>query len=348
MEFLCSLWIPSKISLLVEAEARILQRCEVDLYNVPITFRNSSDLYIHTLEKTHKCKTGTNETLVLCHGYGQGIGAWYRNVNQLGKHFDLYAVDWLGFGNSSRPPGGPRGLGVDATEEWFIDSLEAWRVRKNITQFNLCGHSLGGYLSVCYAEKYPQHVKRLILSSPVGIPDPEYQPDIEEFVKTQPLARRLMFQTVKNLWENGTTPGGVVRRFGPLGKVLIAKYTSKRFTDDNDKESLADYLYHNVAATQISGECAINELLTVGAWAKKPLHKRLLKLDPTIPIAFIYGAHDWMDHRHAVRVMNESKALGSQQRLTCQIVQDAGHQIHLDNPPGFHEAVINAVTSEMR
>jgi pimeloyl-ACP methyl ester carboxylesterase len=29
----------------------------------------------------------------------------------------------------------------------------------------LCGHSLGGYLSFAYAERYPQHVDRLILGT---------------------------------------------------------------------------------------------------------------------------------------------------------------------------------------
>ena len=31
----------------------------------------------------------------------------------------------------------------------------------------LCGHSLGGYLGVAYAEKYPQRLERLVLISPV-------------------------------------------------------------------------------------------------------------------------------------------------------------------------------------
>lgn len=34
----------------------------------------------------------------------------------------------------------------------------------------LCGHSLGGYLSVCYAEKYPQRIDKLVLASPVREP----------------------------------------------------------------------------------------------------------------------------------------------------------------------------------
>src|SRR5436190_476918 len=37
------------------------------------------------------------------------------------------------------------------------------------------GHSLGGYLSVNYCLKYPSHVDRLILVSPVGVPNNPYE-----------------------------------------------------------------------------------------------------------------------------------------------------------------------------
>lgn len=35
----------------------------------------------------------------------------------------------------------------------------------------LVGHSLGGFLSACYALKYPERVEKLILVSPVGLPE---------------------------------------------------------------------------------------------------------------------------------------------------------------------------------
>ena len=34
----------------------------------------------------------------------------------------------------------------------------------------LVGHSLGGYLAVAYAERFPERVERLVLLSPVGLP----------------------------------------------------------------------------------------------------------------------------------------------------------------------------------
>ncbi len=42
---------------------------------------------------------------------------------------------------------------------------------KEFSNFYLIGHSFGGYISGNYATQYPQHIKKLILISPIGIRD---------------------------------------------------------------------------------------------------------------------------------------------------------------------------------
>lgn len=61
------------------------------------------------------------------------------------------------------------------------------------------------------------------------------------------------------------------------------------------RQAMGDYLYHNLAATDGSGERALNQILKPGAWARSPLRHRLPKIDSSIPIHFIYGDNDWMD-----------------------------------------------------
>lgn len=55
-------------------------------------------------------------------------------------------------------------------EDQFVDSLEKWRETMKLEKIVLVGHSLGGFLSACYALKYPERVEKLILVSPVGLP----------------------------------------------------------------------------------------------------------------------------------------------------------------------------------
>ena len=35
----------------------------------------------------------------------------------------------------------------------------------------MAGHSMGGYVSTCYALRYPEEIHKLLLLSPVGVPE---------------------------------------------------------------------------------------------------------------------------------------------------------------------------------
>ena len=120
------------------------------------------------------------ENLVMLHGYGAGLGFFYKNFEGLSrvKGWKLYALDMLGMGRSSRPPfkvhAKDQAGKIAEAENWFVDALEEWRLLKKIDKFTLLGHSMGGYMAVAYALKYPGHLNKLILASPVGIPEDPY------------------------------------------------------------------------------------------------------------------------------------------------------------------------------
>ncbi|KAI9683438.1 MAG: hypothetical protein M1829_005510 [Trizodia sp. TS-e1964] len=120
------------------------------------------------------------ENLVMLHGYGAGLGFFYKNFEGLSRvqGWKVYGLDLLGMGRSSRPPfrvlAKDREAKITEAENWFIDALEEWRIIRKIDRFTLLGHSLGGYMAVAYALKYPGHLKKLILASPVGIPEDPY------------------------------------------------------------------------------------------------------------------------------------------------------------------------------
>ena len=122
----------------------------------------------------------TDQNLVMLHGYGAGLGFFYKNFEGLSRihGWRVYALDLLGMGRSSRPPfklkSKDRQASIIEAEAWFIDALEEWRIQREIDRFTLLGHSLGGYIAVAYALKYPGHLNKLILASPVGIPEDPY------------------------------------------------------------------------------------------------------------------------------------------------------------------------------
>ncbi|KAE8232628.1 hypothetical protein CF326_g2336 [Tilletia indica] len=128
---------------------------------------------------------GTPETkpgetkIVLLHGYGAGTAFFFQNLRSLASipNSRLFALDWLGMGRSSRPPfhipNSVTKQGVEArvkaAESFFVDSLEEWRQKMELERMTLVGHSLGGYLTIAYALRYPHRVDKIVLISPAGI-----------------------------------------------------------------------------------------------------------------------------------------------------------------------------------
>ncbi|KXS09185.1 alpha/beta-hydrolase [Gonapodya prolifera JEL478] len=259
-------------------------------------------------------ETQEKRTFVMAHGYGAALGFFYRNFYGLSllDGYRIMAFDWLGMGNSSRPPF-PKNNDPQKAEQWFVDSLEAWRQASNIDKMVLCGHSLGGYLSAAYALQHPDRVSKLILVSPVGVPPlpPEFQ--LPGWIRT--------------LWSWNFTPHGI-------------RYTDRRFNflDDADGKDMKQYLYHTMALRG-SGEYALGSILLPGAFAKRPLADRLAGLK--VPCTFVYGSHDWMDYRHALGVADSIPGL-----VKIVRVPEAGHHLYLDNPPAFNEVILAEMLEE--
>lgn len=94
-------------------------------------------------------KDESKKNLVIAHGFGAGLGFFYRNYPQLSRlpNYNVFAIDWLGMGNSSRPSfprkSSNEQANIKQADEFFTSSLEAWRIRMKIDKMTLVGHSLG-------------------------------------------------------------------------------------------------------------------------------------------------------------------------------------------------------------
>jgi cardiolipin-specific phospholipase len=258
----------------------------------------------------------TEETLVMIHGYGAGLGFFYKNFEPISRvpGLKLYALDMLGMGNSTRPPfkiqAKTREEKVREAEDWFIDALEEWRKIRKIERFTLMGHSLGGYLAVSYAIKYPGHLKKLILASPVGIPEDPYavnsaMPEPEESTlaneftqdqtsvtepgklsngavsapanKVSPNApKRPLPSWLVWLWDANVSPFSIVRMSGPLGPRFVSGWSSRRFNHlpPEEAQALHDYSF-SIFKQRGSGEYALAYILAPGAYARSPVINRI-------------------------------------------------------------------------
>lgn len=96
------------------------------------------------------------ETLVLLHGFMEDLTIWDDMERYLSEDFQLVKVDLPGFGKSE-PIAEIQTMDIIAEEvKKLMDDLE-------VTDFHLLGHSMGGYVALAFAEKYPQSLRSLSL-----------------------------------------------------------------------------------------------------------------------------------------------------------------------------------------
>lgn len=270
-----------------------------------------------------------------------GGAYFYRNFSGLGQAFrNIYALDLLGWGLSSRPTVSKQFKTSLDAEDWYVESIEAWRKVEKIPKMHLVGHSMGGYMAVAYAERYPERIQTLTLLSPVGVPEEDME-EIAEKRRNHSWTFRLVGVIFRNLF-SGVSPGDLIRSVpNNFARQKCLDYVTERIpdiTDPKEQKALADYLYFNNAHAA-SGERLLPLFLTQNAFAKDPLIHRIPRL--RIPqCTFLYGAHDWMDVQGGIATKDQCR---ESPKVQVAQVPHAGHMLMLDNPKDVNQHLIEAI-----
>jgi pimeloyl-ACP methyl ester carboxylesterase len=114
--------------------------------------------------KMHYLVGGTGRPLVLVHGLGSRAEDWANLIPQLVDGGNrVYAVDLLGYGQSSQPGNAAYSISQQAAMvEGFLDS-------QHLQQVDLAGWSMGGWISMQVALQQPQRIRRLVLLDSAGL-----------------------------------------------------------------------------------------------------------------------------------------------------------------------------------
>ena len=109
--------------------------------------------------RLHHLDWGTEErpTLLLVHGSRLHAHVWNDFCRRYQDRFRIVAVDQRGHGDSGWCAQQNYGL------EDFYQDLRAVVTERGLGRFTLIGHSLGGRVSMLFAERHPEHVERLVL-----------------------------------------------------------------------------------------------------------------------------------------------------------------------------------------
>lgn len=109
----------------------------------------------------HYEASGRGRPVLLLHGWLNSWAVWRPTIQLLSREFRLYALDFLGFGDS-----GDQAANFSVTN--FVTMVREFMDRMGIQRAPLVGHSMGGTVALSTALRYPEHVvKVVVVGSPI-------------------------------------------------------------------------------------------------------------------------------------------------------------------------------------
>jgi pimeloyl-ACP methyl ester carboxylesterase len=174
---------------------------------------------------------GSGAPVVLLHGFAEDHEVWKNQVAVLEKIYTVIVPDLPGSGASDK---------LDETSmESMAESVKSILENEKIDQIALIGHSMGGYVALAFAEKYPQFLKGLGLFHSTAFPD------TEEKKETRRKSIEFIEKNGAFLFIKQTTPNLFTENYKSKNSDKVVTFIEH--LKDFDPESLVAY-YHAMIA----------------------------------------------------------------------------------------------------
>lgn len=226
--------------------------------------------------------TGEGAPIVLIHGFPENSTVWEHQQKQLQAQFTVITPDLPGSGNSP--------LTYPLSIESMADFVHAILLAEGIDKAVIAGHSMGGYIALTFAEKYPDLVLGL------GLIHSTAAADTEEKKEARRKSIKLMEQYGSEAFVRQAMPG----MFSPATK--------------SGQPALVERLI------QMGMQCKVEALIAYyEAMIKRPERKAVLQ-KITVPVLFQIGKDDT-----AVPMESVLPQVTLPSRSSIHIFEDTGH-----------------------
>lgn len=225
---------------------------------------------------------GSGPAVILLHGFLEDKSIWSTCKGKLSNKFTVVTIDLPGFGKSSI-------FNEEHTMAFMANAVYYVLIEENIDQCVMLGHSMGGYVSLAFADLYPDRLKGLVLfHSQVGADDKEAKSNRDRTIR---------------LIRNDKL--GFINSFIPE---LFAKTNRPKYEDtiENLKKS----------ANKVAPEAVIAAL--VGMRDRNDYRNLLARLE--IPVLFIIGKQD-----SRIPLETSLSQLGLPANCEAVILDNVGH-----------------------
>jgi pimeloyl-ACP methyl ester carboxylesterase len=129
---------------------------------------------------------GKGSVVVLLHGFLENSSMWNSIVPELSKKNRLVTIDLLGHGASEN-------IGYVHSMEEQAMMVKAVLNHLKLRKYTLIGHSMGGYISLAFAQLFPEAIKGLCLTNST------FENDSEERKKLRVRAVKMAHTDYENL-----------------------------------------------------------------------------------------------------------------------------------------------------
>ncbi|KQL48784.1 alpha/beta hydrolase [Brevibacillus choshinensis] len=244
--------------------------------------------------------SANQETVILLHGFCGSSAYWNKIVPALSQSYHVVAVDLRGHGGSSAPD-------EPYTMERFAEDLSLLVDKLECGPVHLFGHSLGGYVTLAFAQKHVDKLKSFGLIHSTGYPDDD-------------AAKANRDKGAENIRENGMEP---------FIKALVPKLFAPGHVTSMPED------------VQVAKEIGFATKPTGAIQTLKGMRDRADRNDvltsTTLPVLLVAGKEDKI-------IPSEKTFIVNGPRVDQVLLGHAGHMGMMEEPEAMAEAIIRFVS----
>lgn len=245
---------------------------------------------------------GSGSTLVLIHGYCENSSIWSNLKKHLSTSYQVITLDLPGFGQSELIDPSPS---IEFYANSILELLDELRINKCV----MLGHSLGGYVTLSFAELFPNRLQGFGLIHSTAYAD-------------NPEKKENRTKTIDFLRKNGMTA------FSPTFVPALFADHKKPFLKE-----VIPLLTKVVHETSVEGAC-----LAAQAMRDRPDRTHVLQFS-TVPVLYIIGKSD-----KAIS-LEDSLAQSCLASISSVLfLNDVGHMSMFESPQILNETVESFIT----
>ena len=164
----------------------------------------------------HYTAIGNGEPIILVHGFGEDSRIWEHQLKPLVEKYQVFLPDLPGAGKSFYQPG----LSIETMADDLAEILDHEKIEKVV----MAGHSMGGYVTLAFAEKYPGRLKGLSLIHSTAFPDTEQKKE----------ARRKSIDIIRQYGTRPFLESAIPNMFAVKNRTAMVKTIDKIIADNSD------------------------------------------------------------------------------------------------------------------